>query len=172
MVDVGHKNATSRVAIATGRVLFSNAQPLKLIVENNNKKGDVISTARIAGIMASKRTSDIIPLCHPIPISKVSVELAIHRPGDQESETKAEYGYLQVRASVKCTGPTGVEMEALTAVMGGCLTVYDMCKAVDKGMHISDTRLLYKAGGVSGDYIHESFKDECEQMMKEKGKVF
>ena len=171
MVDVGHKDATSRVAIAAGTVFFSNDQPLKLIGENNNKKGDVISTARVAGIMAAKRTSDIIPLCHPIPISKVAVELTIQTPSE-DSEGRNRHGSLRVQAAVKCTGPTGVEMEALTAVMGTCLTVYDMCKAVDKAMTIEDTRLLYKAGGVSGDYIHESFRDECEQRLTEMGKVF
>ena len=171
MVDVGHKDATSRVAIATGTVFFSNERPLKLILENNNKKGDVISTARIAGIMAAKRTSDIIPLCHPIPISKVAVEITIQSPVE-DSKDGDRYGSLRIRASVKCTGPTGVEMEALTAVTGACLTVYDMCKAVDKAVAIEDTRLLYKAGGVSGDYVHESFRDECEQRLKETGKVF
>ena len=140
MVDVSAKPATERVAVAEGRVVMSKAT-LELIISGNAKKGDVLGTARIAGIMAAKRTSDLIPLCHPLALSKVTLDITPDRklPG------------CMVRATVKVTGPTGVEMEALTAVAVAALTVYDMVKAVDKTMVISDIRVVEKRGGKS-DY--------------------
>ncbi|GAB7344133.1 hypothetical protein MBLNU457_2029t1 [Dothideomycetes sp. NU457] len=172
MVDVGHKDSTTRLAIASGYVRFSNAEALRLIVENSNKKGDVISTARIAGIMAAKRCSDLIPLCHPIAISKVSVKVRVHQPDDSSPLLdRTEYGAVSIEAGVRCYGPTGVEMEALTAVMGACLTVYDMCKAVDKSMTIESGKLLFKEGGRSGTYIDETFRGEYERRLEHKEKL-
>jgi cyclic pyranopterin phosphate synthase len=144
MVDVGGKAETVRIAVAEGAIRML-PETLELIVSGNAKKGDVIGTARIAGIMAAKKTSDLIPLCHPLLISKVSVEIAPDPalPG------------LRVEATVKIAGKTGVEMEALTAVSVACLTLYDMAKAADKGMEIIDIRLKTKSGGKSGDYIRE-----------------
>jgi cyclic pyranopterin phosphate synthase len=141
MVDVGDKTDTVRQATAEGYVRMMPAT-LALISEGNAKKGDVIGTARLAGIMAAKRTSDLIPLCHPLMLTKVSVEIV-------EDETLPG---LRVSATAKLTGKTGVEMEALTAVSVACLTVYDMAKAVDKGMEIGGIRLLEKTGGKSGTY--------------------
>ena len=133
MVDVSDKQATERLAVAEGRVLMSEAT-LGLIVSGNAKKGDVLGTARIAGIMAAKRTHELIPLCHALQISGVSLDLALDErlPG------------IRVEASVKTSGQTGVEMEALTAVSVACLTIYDMVKAVDKAMVIGDIRLVRK----------------------------
>jgi len=144
MVDVSAKDATERVAVAEGFVVMS-ADTLKLIVDGNAKKGDVLGTARVAGIMAAKRTSDLIPLCHPLALSKVTLDVTTDNnlPG------------CRVKASVKVTGPTGVEMEALTAVSVACLTIYDMIKAVERGVHIEGIRLLEKSGGKSGAYKHE-----------------
>ena len=141
MVDVSAKPATERVAVAEGRVVMSKAT-LELIVSGNAKKGDVLGTARIAGIMAAKRTSDLIPLCHPLALSKVTLDIATDKklPG------------CIVRATVKVTGPTGVEMEALTAVSVACLTIYDMIKAVERGVHIEGVHLVEKKGGKSGHY--------------------
>lgn len=144
MVDVSAKDATERVAVAEGFVVMS-AATLKLIVDGNAKKGDVLGTARVAGIMAAKRTSDLIPLCHPLALSKVTLDIM---PDDKLPGCRVE-------ASVKVTGPTGVEMEALTAVSVACLTVYDMIKAVERGVHIEGIRLLEKSGGKSGHYKHE-----------------
>jgi cyclic pyranopterin phosphate synthase len=144
MVDVSAKDATERVAVAEGFVVMS-AETLKLIVDGNAKKGDVLGTARIAGIMAAKRTSDLIPLCHPLALSKVTLDIV---PDDKLPGCRVE-------ASVKVTGPTGVEMEALTAVSVACLTIYDMIKAVERGVHIEGIRLLEKRGGKSGIYKHE-----------------
>jgi len=144
MVDVSAKDATERVAVAEGVVIMS-ADTLKLIVEGNAKKGDVLGTARVAGIMAAKRTSDLIPLCHPLALSKVTLDIV---PDDKLPGCRVE-------ASVKVTGPTGVEMEALTAVSVACLTIYDMIKAVERGVHIEGVRLLEKRGGKSGVYKHE-----------------
>ena len=144
MVDVSAKDATERVAVAEGFVVMS-ATTLKLIVDGNAKKGDVLGTARIAGIMAAKRTSDLIPLCHPLALSKVTLDIT---PDDRLPGCRVE-------ASVKVTGPTGVEMEALTAVSVACLTIYDMIKAVERGVHIEGIRLLEKSGGKSGVYKHE-----------------
>jgi cyclic pyranopterin phosphate synthase len=141
MVDVSSKPATERVAAAEGRVVMSKAT-LDLIVSGDAKKGDVLGTARVAGIMAAKRTSELIPLCHPLALSKVTLDIVIDGklPG------------CIVRATVKVTGPTGVEMEALTAVSVACLTIYDMIKAVERGVRIEGIRLVEKKGGKSGHY--------------------
>ena len=141
MVDVGDKPATERIAVAEGRVVMTKST-LKLVLDGNAKKGDVIGAARISGIMAAKRTHELIPLCHPLALSKVELDIAPDQklPG------------LQVRATVKVKGPTGVEMEALTAVSVACLTIYDMVKAVERGMRIEGIRLVEKLGGKSGHY--------------------
>ena len=141
MVDVGAKAETTRIAIAEGCVTMA-PETLAIVRDGNAKKGDVLGTARLAGIMAAKRTHELIPLCHPLLLSKIAVDLAIDEalPG------------VRVRAEVKLTGQTGVEMEALTAVSVACLTVYDMVKAVDKAMQIEAIRLVHKSGGRSGDY--------------------
>ncbi|MBW8636911.1 cyclic pyranopterin monophosphate synthase MoaC [Hoeflea sp. WL0058] len=141
MVDVGDKDETERIAIAEGHVVMAQ-ETLALIRDGDAKKGDVIGTARLAGIMAAKQTSTLIPLCHPLMLSKVSVDISedVVLPG------------LHVRATVKLTGKTGVEMEALTAVSVACLTIYDMAKAVDRGMEIGSIRLVSKSGGKSGDW--------------------
>jgi cyclic pyranopterin monophosphate synthase len=141
MVDVSEKPATERVAVAEGRVVMSKAT-LELILSGNAKKGDVLGTARIAGIMAAKRTADLIPLCHPLALSKVTLEI----------EPDAKLPGCVVRAAVKVTGPTGVEMEALTAVSVACLTIYDMIKAVERGVRIEAIHLVEKIGGKSGHY--------------------
>jgi cyclic pyranopterin monophosphate synthase len=144
MVDVSQKPATERVATAEGKVVM-RAETLDLVLSGDAKKGDVLGTARIAGIQAAKRTHELIPLCHPLPVSKI--EIAI------EPEQKLP-GFV-VRATVKVTGQTGVEMEALTAVAVACLTIYDMVKAVERGMRIEGIRLLEKSGGASGAYRAE-----------------
>jgi cyclic pyranopterin monophosphate synthase len=146
MVDVSEKAATERIAIAEGRVRMS-AQTLELVMSGNAKKGDVLGAARIAGIMAAKKTSELIPLCHPLAITKVEVDIA---PDNIAPDDGAPA--LLVRATVKVTGPTGVEMEALTAVAVACLTVYDMIKAVERGAVIEGIRLVEKSGGKSGHY--------------------
>ncbi|TLS28717.1 hypothetical protein PpBr36_00581 [Pyricularia pennisetigena] len=152
MVSIAAKAVTSRVATAACTVVFSNATAARLIRENQMKKGDVLGVARVAGIMASKKTSDLIPLCHPIPISRVSVNLAVSDPsgGDREAAAAAT---VEVSATVECDGKTGVEMEALTAASTAALTVYDMCKAVDKGMRIEGLRVVLKDGGKSGRWV-------------------
>jgi cyclic pyranopterin phosphate synthase len=141
MVDVSAKKPTERLAVAEGRVVMTKST-LDLVLQGDTKKGDALGVARIAGIMAAKKTHALIPLCHPLPISQVEVEIAPDHqlPG------------LIVRASVKVTGATGVEMEALTAVSVACLTIYDMAKAVERGMRIEGIRLLEKRGGKSGPY--------------------
>jgi len=141
MVDVSAKAPTERVAVAQGRVSMQRAT-LDLVLRGDAKKGDVLGAARLAGIMAAKRTHELIPLCHPLAISKVEIDIAPDRkvPG------------LVVRATVKVTGQTGVEMEALTAVSVACLTIYDMVKAVERGMRIEDIALVEKRGGKSGDW--------------------
>jgi cyclic pyranopterin monophosphate synthase len=146
MVDVSDKAATERIAVAEGRVRMG-AETLALVMSGNAKKGDVLGAARIAGIMAAKRTSELIPLCHPLAITKVEIDIAPDRtaPGHDAPA-------LLVRATVKVTGPTGVEMEALTAVSVACLTVYDMIKAVERGAVIEGIRLIEKSGGKSGHY--------------------
>jgi cyclic pyranopterin phosphate synthase len=141
MVDVAGKAVTRRVALAEGRVVMT-AKTLDLVLSGNAKKGDVLGAARIAGIMAGKRTHELIPLCHPLPVSKIAVDIAPDPklPG------------LIVRATAHVTGQTGVEMEALTAVAVACLTIYDMVKAVERGMRIEGIRLIEKSGGKSGRY--------------------
>jgi cyclic pyranopterin phosphate synthase len=141
MVDVGDKAETVRIAAAEGHVVMQ-AETLAIVRDGEAKKGDVLGTARLAGIMAAKRAHELIPLCHPLLLSKIAVDLSIDEtlPG------------VRVRAEVKLTGKTGVEMEALTAVSVACLTVYDMVKAVDRGMHIEGIRLVHKSGGKSGTY--------------------
>jgi cyclic pyranopterin monophosphate synthase len=141
MVDVSGKAVTARVAVAEGRVVMGLAT-LDLVLAGNAKKGDVLGAARIAGIMAGKRTHELIPLCHPLLVSKIAVDIAPDRklPG------------LVVRATAQVTGQTGVEMEALTAVSVACLTIYDMVKAVERGMRIEGIRLIEKSGGKSGRY--------------------
>jgi len=141
MVDVSEKAATERLAVAEGHVVMSPAT-LELIRSGNAKKGDVLGTARIAGIMAAKRTAELIPLCHPLALSKVTVDIT----------TDATLPGCRVRATVKVTGPTGVEMEALTAVSVACLTIYDMIKAVERGVRIESIHLVEKMGGKSGHY--------------------
>jgi cyclic pyranopterin monophosphate synthase len=143
MVDVSAKDDTVRIAVAEGFVKMK-PETLAIIREGNAKKGDVIGAARIAGIMAAKQTSSLIPLCHPLMLSKVTVDIA----------EDADLPGLRVEATVKLTGKTGVEMEALTAVSITCLTVYDMAKAVDKTMEISGIRVMEKSGGKSGDFRH------------------
>lgn len=141
MVDVSDKDVTSRTAVAEGFVALL-PETLALVTKGEAKKGDVLATARIAGIMAAKKTHELIPLCHPLAITKVTVEFV----------PSLEPAGIHVTATVKVTGQTGVEMEALTAVSVACLTIYDMLKAADKGMTISDIRLLEKTGGRSGTY--------------------
>ena len=141
MVDVGDKADTTRIATAEGHVKMAPAT-LQLILEGNAKKGDVIGTARLAGIMAAKQTSNLIPLCHPLMLTKVTVDIR---------EDHALPG-LRIEAMAKLTGRTGVEMEALTAVSVACLTIYDMAKAADREMEIGGVRLAEKSGGRSGDY--------------------
>ena len=146
MVDVAAKASTHRVAVATGRIEMLPAT-LALIESGTAKKGDVLGIARIAGIMAAKRTSDLIPLCHPLALTRVAVEFST-RPAEG-----AEPPHVVCTATVETVGPTGVEMEALTAVQVALLTIYDMCKAVDRGMVMTGVQLLEKHGGKSGSYI-------------------
>jgi cyclic pyranopterin monophosphate synthase len=141
MVDVSEKPATERVAVAEGRV-FMSANTLAIVQAGDAAKGDVLGAARIAGIMAAKRTHELIPLCHPLLLTKVEVDV----------EPDAKLPGVAVRATVKVAGQTGVEMEALTAVSVACLTIYDMVKAVERGMRIEGIRLLEKRGGKSGVY--------------------
>ena len=142
MVDVAAKAVTHRVARATGAIRMQ-PQTLALIAAGTAKKGDVIGVARIAAIQGAKRTADLVPLCHPLPITRVTVDFELEQAASQ----------LRCSAQVETLGRTGVEMEALTAVQVGLLTVYDMCKAVDRGMVMGDIRLLRKSGGRSGDWV-------------------
>ncbi|MGI9860583.1 cyclic pyranopterin monophosphate synthase MoaC [Moorella naiadis] len=144
MVDVGAKAVTERVAVARGRVLMSQ-ETLGLIMEGRMPKGDVLAVARVAGIMAAKETGALIPLCHPLPVSAVSVDF---RPDPED-------GAVEIEARVKTVSQTGVEMEALTAVSVAALTIYDMCKAVERGMVIDSIRLIEKKGGRSGHFLRE-----------------
>jgi cyclic pyranopterin phosphate synthase len=144
MVDVGQKPDTERVAVAKGAVLMQ-PRTLQLIIEGNVKKGDVLSVAQIAGVMAAKKTSDLIPLCHPLAITHIDVNCTPN-PGENR---------VDIEATARVTGKTGVEMEALTAVAVAALTIYDMAKAVDRGMRISDIRLVAKEGGKSGTFIND-----------------
>ncbi len=141
MVDVSDKEVTERVAVAAGSVVMA-PDTMKLITEGGVKKGDVLSVARLAGIMGAKKTPDLIPLCHPLALNSVEVDLVCD----------PERNAVDITATCKVTGRTGVEMEALTAVAVAALTVYDMCKAVDRGMRITEIRLVHKSGGRSGTY--------------------
>jgi molybdenum cofactor biosynthesis protein MoaC len=154
MVDVGAKPLTKRVAIAISTVSLKPTT-YQLIVDNKNKKGDALGTARIAGIMAAKRTSDLIPLCHPIAISSVDVDILLQPPDAVKRQAHA-----RITARVECTGQTGVEMEALTAATAAALTLFDMCKAVDRGMIVSNTRVVYKTGGKSGTWISQHWRND------------
>ena len=139
MVDVGDKSVTTRRAVASGQISMTD-QTLAMILDGGHKKGDVIQVAQLAGIMAAKKTPDLIPLCHPLSLSHVSVDISLIENG------------LEITAECRLDGKTGVEMEALTAVSVAALTVYDMCKAVDKAMVIGPIKLVHKSGGKSGDY--------------------
>ncbi|KAH7080851.1 hypothetical protein FB567DRAFT_531907 [Paraphoma chrysanthemicola] len=174
MVSVSAKPHTVRTAIAVGTVYFSNPTPLQLIKSNSLKKGDVLSVSRIAGIMAAKKCPDLIPLCHPIPLTHVGVELRVFSspspPTSSSSSTNTDsasekintndlgHGGVAIEAKVSCTGPTGVEMEALTSVMGTALSVVDMCKAVDKFQRVQDVRVVLKEGGKSGVWKEEGWR--------------
>ena len=153
MVPIHEKPITTRTAKAVSTIKFSNPNAVKLIRSNSNKKGDVLSISRIAGIIAAKKTSEIIPLCHPINISKVQVNLRVMDDGN---------GAIEILTIVTCDGKTGVEMEALTAATAAALTVYDMCKAVDKGMVLDGTRVVEKVGGKSGDWREEGWVEWSE----------
>ncbi len=144
MVDVTEKDSTERTATARGSVIM-RPETMALIAEGGVKKGDVLGTARLAGIMGAKRTPDLIPLCHPLDLTSVKVELKADRGRNA----------VDITATCKLKGPTGVEMEALTAVAVAALTIYDMCKAVDRGMRIENIRLIHKAGGKSGTFEAE-----------------
>ena len=143
MVDVAAKAATHRIAIAEGRIVM-NPATLAIILAGHAKKGDVLGIARVAGIMAAKKTSDLIPLCHPLALTRVTIDFT---PDETTSS-------IACRAVVETIGPTGVEMEALTAVQIALLTIYDMCKAVDRGMTMTDVRVLEKHGGKSGSFVN------------------
>lgn len=143
MVDVAGKAATHRIAIAQGRIVM-NPATLSIILQGSAKKGDVLGIARVAGIMAAKKTSELIPLCHPLALTRVAVDFLA-----QESDSS-----IACRTTVETVGPTGVEMEALTAVQVALLTIYDMCKAVDRAMTITDVKLLEKHGGKSGSFTN------------------
>lgn len=155
MVDVAEKPATRRTAVAAGRIEMQPAT-LEQIRAGTSRKGDVLGIARVAGIMAAKRTSDLIPLCHPLALTHVAIELAPSAP--ERGETPA----VECQATVETVGPTGVEMEALTAVQVALLTIYDMCKAVDRGMTIQSVRLIEKKGGKSGHYRREGASGHAE----------
>lgn len=149
MVDVGSKASTQRSATAQGRIAMQRAT-YALIAGGHAKKGDVLGVARLAGIMGAKKTADLIPLCHPIALTRVAVEFDLVPPDDSNP---ASLPGVVCRATAETVGPTGVEMEALTAVQVALLTIYDMCKAADRGMVISDVKLLEKHGGKSGSYV-------------------
>ena len=144
MVDVGAKPDTERVAVAGGAV-YMQPETLRLIRDGAIKKGDVLTISRLAGIMGAKRTSELIPLCHPLPLTHLDVELTLDEANNA----------VQIKATARTVGKTGVEMEALTAVTTAALTIYDMAKAVDRGMRLGDIRLLEKYGGQHGDYVAE-----------------
>ena len=157
MVDVAAKAATHRFAVAEGRIVMQPAT-LALILAGSAKKGDVLGVARIAGIMAAKKTSELIPLCHPLALTRVAIEFVANNStgssGNDPFEGQEEH--VSCTATVETVGPTGVEMEALTAVNIALLTIYDMCKAVDRGMTITDVKLLEKHGGKSGSFVAAS----------------
>ena len=141
MVDVGGKESTRRRAVAEGRIIMQ-PETLKRIEAGDHKKGDVLSVARVAGIMAAKKTAELVPLCHPIVLTRVEIDLRVDHPGS----------CVHCTVTTETTERTGVEMEALTAVQASLLTVYDMCKSVDRGMEMGDIRLLHKSGGKSGEW--------------------
>ena len=152
MVDVGEKADTHRIAVASGQILM-RPETLKLIRQGDSKKGDVIGIARIAAIQAAKKTADLIPLCHPLMLSRVAVDFElIDLPQVGQPMPHDERSAIRCTATVEVTGKTGVEMEALTAVQVGLLTIYDMCKAVDRGMTMTDIQLMEKHGGKSGSF--------------------
>lgn len=157
MVDVGAKEATHRIAVAEGAIRML-PETLRLIIDGGHAKGDVFAVARVAAIQGAKRTSELIPLCHPLPLTRVEVDFAARGANE-----------VHCRARAETKGPTGVEMEALTAVQVGLLTVYDMCKAVDRGMTIGDVRLVSKSGGRSGDWRREDA--DREQQDDNKGEA-
>ena len=145
MVDVGKKPSTMRRAVAEGHIVMQ-AETLNLIAEGGHKKGDVLAVARVAGIMAAKKTAELVPLCHPLQLTHIEIDLTLDRDASA----------IRCTGTVETHGPTGVEIEALTAVQIALLTVYDMCKAVDRGMVIADVRLVSKAGGQSGNWIADA----------------
>ena len=147
MVDVAAKADTHRIAVASGRIVMQ-ADTLALVQAGTARKGDVLGIARVAGIMAAKRTSDLIPLCHPLALTRVAIEFTL------PTEATAVSPSIECVATVETVGPTGVEMEALTAVQVALLTIYDMCKAVDRGMTITDVRVREKHGGKSGSFVN------------------
>jgi cyclic pyranopterin phosphate synthase len=149
MVDVGHKDDTQREAVAKGRILMK-PETLTLIEQGGIAKGDVLAVAQIAGIMAAKRTHELIPMCHPLMLTHISLDFELHQPDEPD-----RLAGISIKAVVRTTGKTGVEMEALTAVSVAGLTIYDMCKAVDRAMQIDAVRLAKKTGGKSGDVILE-----------------
>ena len=151
MVDVGAKAATERTAVARGAV-YMQPETLALVMEGNIKKGDVFTIAQLAGIMGAKKTSDLIPLCHPLALNQVKVEC---KPNVEKSR-------IEIESIARVSGKTGVEMEALTAVTVAGLTIYDMAKAVDREMQISDVRLVYKVGGKSGEFRADDFETESQ----------
>ena len=157
MVDVAGKAATHRIAVAHGRIVVQPAT-LALILAGNAKKGDVLGVARIAGIMAAKKTSELIPLCHPLALTRIAIEFVAYPAGGTGAKgiTDDETAGVSCTATVETVGPTGVEMEALTAVTIALLTIYDMCKAADRGMTITDVKLLQKHGGKSGSFTAAS----------------
>ncbi|KAI0480702.1 Molybdopterin cofactor biosynthesis C domain-containing protein [Xylariaceae sp. FL0804] len=182
MVSIADKAPSRRVAVARARVVFSSASPAAALIRRDAvEKGDVLAVARVAGIMAAKRTADLIPLCHPIALSKVTVDLAVvdeghgHGGGEQGGQKEGEgegegagvgAGRVDVEATVACEGKTGVEMEALTAASTAALTVYDMCKAVDKGMRIEGLRVVLKEGGKSGRWVEGVLDESAPQSSK------
>ena len=156
MVDVGNKPMTDREAVARGRILM-RPETLALINSNGFDKGDVLGVARIAGIMAAKNTSTLVPLCHPLPLSQVMVDFELHRQDSSKEFTKA--AFVDITATVRTTAKTGVEMEAMTAVSIAALTIYDMCKSADRAMRINAVRLIRKTGGQTGDVILDEDRD-------------
>lgn len=155
MVDVAAKQATHRIAIAQGRIVM-NPATLAIILQGSAKKGDVLGIARIAGIMAAKKTSDLIPLCHPLALTRVAIEFGNEEtssPSNATSPSTPKQPAIVCTATVETVGPTGVEMEALTAVSVALLTIYDMCKAVDRGMTMTDVHVVEKHGGKSGSFV-------------------
>ncbi len=150
MVDVSDKNVTQRTAVATAAV-YMQPETLRLIQEGRIKKGDVLAVAQVAGIMGAKKTWEIIPMCHPLPLTSVDIDFSMN----EEPDSPTGLSRVDIQATVKVDGKTGVEMEALTAVTHAALTLYDMCKAVDRGMYFTDIGLLQKAGGKSGTFSRE-----------------